>query len=74
MATRAMNNREKQNAAILKQKGFDVFFQYAGPRGGDYWAHHPKLICQYHVDTCAHLAIRDFDALQKTPEQIKLIF
>jgi len=57
MATRAMNNREKQNAAILKQKGFDVFFQYAGPRGGDYWAHHPKLICQYRFRALCQFAL-----------------
>jgi len=73
MATRAMNNREKQNAAILKQKGFDVFFQYQGTKG-DYWAHNPKLLYQYHVDTCADHAIEDFERLQKTPEQTKLIF
>lgn len=62
MSLRAMNNKEKANAAILKKNGFHVFWQYThrGTRG-DWWATHHKLICQYCVKTKADDAIRDLD-------------
>lgn len=59
MAVRAMNNTEKANAKILKQRGFSVFWQYQGHASGNYWATHPKLICQYCIATSADSALRD---------------
>ena len=59
MALRAMNNKEKAAVALLKEKGFHIFWQYRnGERDGDYWATHTKLIGQYHVGTATDEAIQ----------------
>jgi hypothetical protein len=58
MALRAMNNKEKANAKMLKGAGFHVFFQYSGVKG-EWWATHPKLICQYHIATMTDEALSD---------------
>ena len=69
MAIRAMNNTEKANAAILKNLGFTVFYQYSGIKG-DYWATHPKLVYQYHLRTSAINAVNDLS--KKIKNQLTL--
>jgi len=60
MAHRAMNNKEKAAAAVLKAHGFEIFYSYnIGRRDGTYWAIHPKLISQYCIATKADQAIKD---------------
>lgn len=50
MAERSMNNAERQQAAILKKHGFEIFWE--GPSGrGCYYAKHAKLIGQYSLGT-----------------------
>jgi hypothetical protein len=70
MALRGMSNIEKIAAAELKQKGFSVFWMYQGPKHGDYWATHPKLICQYHVQTTSKKALEDLENIILVNPQI----
>jgi hypothetical protein len=73
MAARGMNNKEKQASKTLKMLGFRVFWEYRRKDQGDWWATHPKLICQYHIDTCADEAISDLkDAVVYENYQLKL--
>lgn len=69
-----MNNKEKAAAAILRANGFLIFWQYSGEHRGDYWATHPKLICQYHLENSfdeamSHLADK---VLWKHADQLTL--
>jgi hypothetical protein len=62
MPTRGMNNAERQSAALLKSKGFNIIWQDScNPRtGGQWWALHPKLICQYDLGS-ANEAVQDLE-------------
>lgn len=55
-----MNNTEKANAKILRQKGFQIITTETQHKL-TYWAIHHKLICQYCIMTCADNAIHDLD-------------
>ena len=57
---RAMNNIEKANAKILRQKGFQIITTETKHKL-TYWAIHTKLICQYCIYTSADKAIQDLD-------------
>lgn len=63
MALKAMNNQERAAAKLLKEKGFEVFYQYQGANRGDYWAKHPKLPFQYHIATKSNQALQDLKNL-----------
>jgi hypothetical protein len=64
MALRAMNNKEKNAAKMLKEKGFDVFWFESGPNSFGYYALHPKLTFQYCINTCADIALNDLKILE----------
>lgn len=70
MVTRGMNNQEKINSAVLKEKGFYVFFS-PSRNGGMYWATHVKLICQYCIVTKSNMALSDLEEATKS-NQISL--
>jgi len=57
---RAMNNIEKANAKILRQKGFQIITTETQHKL-TFWAIHTKLICQYCIMTCSDEAIHDLD-------------
>lgn len=59
MALRAMNNTKKAAAKILKESGYNVFWQVGGPRRRTHWATHPKLIGQYCIVTKSSEAMED---------------
>lgn len=66
MALRAMNNKERHNAAILNAKGFTIFWEYSnGEQDGEYWALHPSIKMQYCLRNCAEDALADWKALQQ---------
>lgn len=67
MSARAMNNTEKANAAILKKKGFHVFWFDSGPHSSGYYATHPSLIYQYHIGTTADQAVNHLKEKQSSP-------
>lgn len=70
MAHRAMNNQEKAAAAILKAYKFDIFYSYTiGNVTGYYWAIHPKLICQYCINTASEKAINDLLKIDNETKQ-----
>lgn len=62
---RAMNNAEKQNAAILKKRGFNIITTETKYKL-TFWAIHWKLICQYEILTSADQAIKDLDLHEAT--------
>lgn len=62
---RAMNNTEKQNAAILKKRGFNIITTETKYKL-TFWAIHVKLICQYCILTSADQAIKDLDLHEAT--------
>lgn len=67
MPQRAMNNKEKVAASILKENGFYVFWFDSGYYSSGYYATHPKLIMQYHVESCFNQALEDLkNKLNKT--------
>lgn len=57
---RDMNNTEKANAKILRQKGFQIIHTETQHKL-TYWAIHYKLIGQYCIFTCADKAIQDLE-------------
>jgi hypothetical protein len=65
MAKRAMNNIEKANAKLLKDKGFNVFWFDGGPSSSGFYAYHVKLVSQYCLNTATNYALRDIEALAK---------
>lgn len=70
---RAMNNAEKENAAILKKRGFNIIHTETRYKL-TFWAIHYKLIFQYEIFTCADQAIKDLDlheaeTLKNYPQQ-----
>lgn len=69
---RAMNNKEKEMAALLKKAGFYIFYT-ENIRGITYWAKHTKLICQYELITSGSQAIEDLESLQPKQTQLKFI-
>lgn len=71
-----MNNTEKANAKILRQKGFEIIHTETQHKL-TYWAIHTKLICQYCIMTAADIAIQDLDLyvlnISKHSKQQKLL-
>ena len=67
MAIRAMNNTERHNAAILKAKGFTIFWEYSNrEQSGEYWALHHEIKMQYCLRNSAAEALEDWSALHST--------
>lgn len=62
---RAMNNKEKANAKILRQKGFQIITTETQHKL-TYWAIHWKLINQYCIATCGDDAIHDLEMHELT--------
>ena len=62
---RAMNNTEKANAKILRQKGFEIIHTETQHKL-TFWAVHLKLISQYCIMTCADDAIHDLEMHELT--------
>jgi formate hydrogenlyase subunit 6/NADH:ubiquinone oxidoreductase subunit I len=60
-----MNNTEKANAKILRQKGFQIIYTETQHKL-TYWAIHTKLICQYCIATCGADAIHDLEIHELT--------
>jgi hypothetical protein len=53
MTERGMNNVEREQAALLRKHGFEIFWQGA-PGRGCYWAKHYKLTSQYALGKKQH--------------------
>jgi len=66
---RAMNNIEKANAKILRQKGFEIIHTETQHKL-TYWAIHHKLISQYCIFTCADDAIHDLEMHELTMSKL----
>lgn len=59
---RAMCNKEKHNAKLLKDLGFNIIYTET-PINATYWAIHPKINMQYCIKTTTEIAINDYNKL-----------